>query len=91
MTEEQLFEWEVEPKRKRAKPKPPELVNRPPGYHLIVSSKGVQGFHRSKVPEAAMATHGSVMTYCGILGRRLSEYPAKIPLCEECERVNAVK
>jgi hypothetical protein len=91
MTEDQLFEWEVEPKYERAKPKEPVIVNRPPGYHLISSTKGVQGYHRSKVPEAAMAGHGSVVTLCGILGRRLDEYPEQVPLCEECERVHAVK
>lgn len=85
---EQLFEWDV-PEKKAPKPKEePRMVARPPGYHLIANTKGVQGFHRSKIPEAAMASHGAVVTYCGILGRRLGEYPDRVPLCEECERVN---
>lgn len=85
----QAFEWEVPRKRKpRSTNKEQKLVTLPPGYHLIVSTEGVQGFHRSRIPEAAMASHGSVVTYCGILGRRLSEYPAQVPLCEECEQVN---
>lgn len=88
MSEDQLFEWELPAKRKPKQAAPTELVPRPPGYHLIVNTRGVQGFHRSKIPEAAMASHGSVVTYCGILGRRLSEYPDRVPLCEECERVN---
>ena len=71
-----------------AKPEP-VLVSRPSGYHLITNSKGLQGFHRSRIPEAAMASHGSVVTYCGILGRRLDEYPDRVPLCEECERQDA--
>jgi hypothetical protein len=67
------------------------LVPRPPGYHLVTNSKGVQGFHRTKVPEAVMAEHRSVVTYCGITGRRLGEYPREIPLCQECERINQLK
>lgn len=86
---EQLFEWEVTPSRRKPRGRAePELVNRPPGYHLITNTKGVQGFHRSKVPEAAMAGYGTVVTLCGILGRRMNEYPARIPLCEECEAVH---
>ena len=89
---DQLFEWDDLPKAKEPKVvEGPVLVPRPPGYHLISTSKGVIGFHRSKVPEAAMATHGSVMTYCGHLGRRLDEYPAEIPLCVECEAVASRK
>jgi hypothetical protein len=74
--------------RKRKEVPPVAMVQRPPGYHLISNTKGVQGFHRSKIPEAAMASHGSVVTYCGILGRRMDFYPKEIPLCSECERVN---
>ena len=91
MSEDQLFEWDVPPRREPRGNRKPELVPRPPGYHLIANNRGVIGFHRSKIPEAAMASHGSVVTYCGHLGRRLNEYPREIPLCEECERINAQK
>lgn len=65
--------------------KPQMLVPRPPGYHLVTNTKGVQGFHRTKVPEAAMAQYGTVVTLCGIVGRRLGEYPREVPLCHACE------
>lgn len=89
MTDEpQLFEWPEAvkgPKRKRKTSARQELVLRPAGYHLIANRAGLQGFHRSKIPEAAMAKHGSCVTLCGIVGRRVSEYPERIPLCEKCE------
>ena len=88
MNDEQLFEWDVAPKRKaRSTNREQELVPRPAGYHAVTNRSGPKGFHRTKVPEAAMARHGSVVTLCGILGRRLDAYPRKIPLCEECERM----
>ena len=87
MIEEQLFEWETtkKPPTKRKTSREQELVPRPPGYHMISNHSGVQGFHRSKVPEAAMARDGAVVTLCGILGRRVGEYPRLVPLCDECE------
>lgn len=85
MSEPQLFEWDVKPKRKK-KPKLAELVPRPPGYHLIANRSGVVGFHRSRIPEAGMAQYHTVVTLCGITGRRIGEYPDRIPLCEGCEK-----
>ena len=93
MTDEQLFDttpYDDGTSRRRgprARAKEQELVPRPPGYHAVTNRSGPKGFHRTKVPEAAMARHGSVVTLCGILGRRLDAYPGKIPLCEECERM----
>ena len=77
-------------RRRRARVGAPEreLVPTPPGYHLITNRSGVKGFHRTKVPEAAMAKRGSVVTFCGIIGRRIDEYPREIPLCADCEAVN---
>lgn len=87
MMQEQLFEWETtaKPKRGRKTNKEQVRVPRPPGYHLISNTSGIQGFHRSKIPEAAMAKHGSCVTLCGITGRRVSEYPEMVPLCKTCE------
>ena len=77
MNDEQLFEWDVAPKRKaRSTNREQELVPRPAGYHAVTNRSGPK-----------MARHGSVVTLCGILGRRLDAYPRKIPLCEECERM----
>jgi hypothetical protein len=71
------------------KPQMPQmLVARPAGYHLVTNRQGVQGFHRTSVPEAAMARNGAVVTLCGIVGRRLGEYPDKVPLCQTCEVVH---
>lgn len=87
MADGQLFEWEV-PERKASEPAPEVvLVPRPPGYHLIANRRGVQGFHRSKIPDADMARHRTVVTYCGITGRRVPDvYPDRIPLCPGCEK-----
>jgi hypothetical protein len=69
----------------------PMVVPRPAGYHLITTRSGVQGFHRTKLPEAALAAYGTVVTLCGITGRRLDEYPAQIPLCQRCELIRQVQ
>lgn len=89
MSEPQLFEWEVPP-RKAEKPEPPVvLVPRPPDYHLIATRTGVQGFHRSKIPDANMAEYRTVLTYCGLVGRRVSGvFPDRIPLCPKCEEAS---
>lgn len=88
---DQLFEWDL-PKKRTPKPKEePRMVSRPPGYHAVTNSKGVQGFHRTKIT-AEMSRYGTVQTYCGIVGRRVpGVYPREIPLCEECEREFAQK
>ncbi len=85
LMDEQLFEWDVKPPRQKFKPTV-ELVPRPPGYHLISNRSGVQGFHRTKVT-ADMAAYSTVLTFCGIYGRRVKDvFPDRIPLCEGCER-----
>lgn len=93
MTEDQLFEWETKPKRgPRSTSRDTELVPRPPGYHLITNTKGMQGFHRSEIPTANMAANRSVMTLCGIVGRRVGDvFPDRIPLCESCEQAHRNK
>ena len=86
MSEDQLFDYDVKPKRAPRKTnQKQELIPRPPGYHLLTNSHGVQGFHRTKIPEAAMARHGSCVSLCGITGRRLGDYPKMVALCEACE------
>lgn len=86
MSQDQLFEWEL-PEKKVKEPAPERvLVPRPPGYHLIATRRGVQGFHRSKIPDAKMARDRSVLTMCGIVGRRVPDvYPDMIELCPKCE------
>lgn len=86
MSGDQLFEWEL-PAPKVSEPEPEvALVPRPPGYHLIATVRGPQGFHRSKIPDAKMAEYRTVLTYCGITGRRVDGvYPDRIPLCPGCE------
>lgn len=86
MSEDQLFDYDVKPKRAaRATNSDQELVARPPGYLLITNRSGVQGFHRTTIPDPSYAEHGSRRTLCGITGRVISEFPKKIPLCAKCE------
>ena len=85
MSEEQLFDWPVEERKPRQR-KEVVMVPRPPGYHAISTRNGVVGFHRTKIT-AEMARNGSVLTYCGIVGRRVPGiFPKEVPLCEECEQ-----
>jgi hypothetical protein len=93
MSDDTLFDADIygegKAPRKSSISAVPPLVPRPPGYHLVANTKGVQGFHRTKVPEAAMAKNGSCVTFCGIVGRRMGEYPEMIPLCPECEKIRS--
>lgn len=80
----QLFEYELPAKRTR-KVEAPILVPRPPGWHLITNRNGVQGFHLSRIPDTEWVRMASVLTLCGITGRRVpGVYPEQIPLCAEC-------
>ena len=84
--EGQLFEYELPAPKVKAPAPEVVLVPRPPGYHLISKRGGTVGFHRSNVPDAQMARDRSVVTVCGLVGRRVPDvYPDRIPLCDACE------
>ena len=61
-------------------PNDPDLVNRPPGWSLIANKNGPQGYHVIK-SAGLLAT---VVTLCGITGRKISDVAREIPLCQGC-------
>ena len=86
MGDEQLFDYDLPPERRKSVKPEATMVPRPPGYHAVTNSKGAQGFHRTKVT-SDLAKYGAVQTLCGITGRRIGGYyPKEVPLCEECEQ-----
>lgn len=88
--EPQLFVWEVRPKRQSRKPKAQQLVPRPPGWFAVTNTHGVQGYHLTGIPDAEYARQGSILTLCGITGRRVpNHYPEQIVLCAECVKQQA--
>lgn len=64
-----------------AEPSEGLLVPRPPGWVLIANRHGPQGFHRVK----AVGQLASVVTICGVVGRRISEVERMIVLCPICQ------
>ena len=81
--EQQLFE---SPETVKAEPKAARessfsgLVVRRPGWHLIASRLGIEGWHRVRT----VGLHGSVVTACGITGRVVQETQRMITECLAC-------
>ena len=82
MNDDQLFDWDLPPKKAR-KPKPKvELVDRPRTYMAIATRSQGPQFHRVRYIEKEKATH---ITWCGVKGHRVSDSTKRVPLCEACE------
>lgn len=62
---------------------PDITVERPPGWTLIVGKRGPKGWHRIK----AEGPNGARYTYCGLVGRSLTESEPRIVLCDDCAAV----
>ena len=60
------------------------LVPRPPGWVLVSSKNGPKGFHRVRT----VAELGTIVTVCGLKGRRITEDAREIILCPECENAS---
>lgn len=61
-------------------PQSDTLVERPPGWVLVVGKSGPKGWHLIK----ARGSLGAVYTNCGLIGRHLPEFERLIVLCEDC-------
>ncbi len=61
-------------------PEGAKVVPRKPGWTFISNRQGPQGYHRIK----SVASLGSVVTVCGITGRRVEEHQRGIIECPDC-------
>lgn len=61
----------------------PAAVTRTPGWVFISNHLGPQGYHRVKT----IGTLGSLVTVCGIVGRKLDESQRQIIECEACKLI----
>lgn len=83
---DQLFEYEVKPKRQR-KPKPkPTMIERPRTYMAIATTRQGPTFHRVRYIEKPDMTH---IAWCGLKGHRVSDSARMVPECAECEKAHA--
>lgn len=82
MTDDQLFEWPVAPRKSRPKPPPVVEHERTDGWYLVTNRhKRVGTWHRIK----ARTGEGGVRTLCGIVGRIVPDEMPVITHCPECE------
>jgi hypothetical protein len=57
-----------------------DVVPRTPGWVLVGTRRGPQGFHRVM----SASQNGSLVTACGLVGRKIVEYQGSIIECPEC-------
>jgi hypothetical protein len=56
------------------------LVERRPGWILVGSTKGPQGYHRAY----GAGQNGTLITVCGVVGRRIDDAQTWIIECPAC-------
>lgn len=78
--QEQLFPSETKTKTVVPREASIEPVPRAPGWVLIGTIKGPMGFHRVR----SMNRLGSLVTACGLVGRKIAEGQQAILECPEC-------